>query len=435
MEKQQSLRNWKLPRGQVFWFLAVLTGSALILRFMIGYTTVHYFDLSFYVDWSNGAAEDIFGAYNHITNLDYPPLFLFPLYLTGKLMDSAQISGFDGYAMLALKGWQMLFDIAVIPLLYVALRRQGDLFALACAALWAVNPTVIYNSSYWGQTDCIMIFLLVLAFHLLTTGRPVWAGFVITLACLMKFQSLYFVPVFALALLTTYPLRKVLRSAAAGLLTAGAVFFPFCLRSGWKLPLEVYFGGFKQYPGASLNAFNLYTAQGMNFFSSYCDLFGPVSAETFSMFMIVLLAAATVFFWFTASERSVWLSAFLFMQTIFLFTTRMHERYQIPALVFALAACVVHRSGTMLASYFLLTVMTFLNHFLVIEEVFQGNNKEAWALRFDQIAQTLSWTNLLLYLFTLAVVLHIYYRNGYRSFRQGVRALFPARRPGRKENS
>ena len=39
------------------------------------------------------------------------------------------------------------------------------------AALWAVNPTILYNSAYWGQTDSIMLFLLALAFSLLDNGR------------------------------------------------------------------------------------------------------------------------------------------------------------------------------------------------------------------------------------------------------------------------
>jgi hypothetical protein len=38
------------------------------------------------------------------------------------------------------------------------------------------------------------------------------------------------------------------------------------------------------------------------------------------------------------------LLGFLFMQTIFIFTTRMHERYQIPVLAFALIACMHHKA-------------------------------------------------------------------------------------------
>ena len=40
-------------------------------------------------------------------------------------LDTVQI--FHPYAMLALKGWQMLFDLALIPMLYLLLRRHGEL--------------------------------------------------------------------------------------------------------------------------------------------------------------------------------------------------------------------------------------------------------------------------------------------------------------------
>lgn len=65
-------------RGQIRWFLTVLVAFAALVRLMVAYITVHYFDLSFYVDWSTGVANDFFGAYNNIGNLDYPPLFLLP---------------------------------------------------------------------------------------------------------------------------------------------------------------------------------------------------------------------------------------------------------------------------------------------------------------------------------------------------------------------
>ena len=52
--------------GQIRWFLTVLVAFAALVRLMVAYITVHYFDLSFYVDWSTGVANDFFGAYNNM---------------------------------------------------------------------------------------------------------------------------------------------------------------------------------------------------------------------------------------------------------------------------------------------------------------------------------------------------------------------------------
>jgi hypothetical protein len=51
---------------------------------MVGYTKVHYFDLSFYVDWSAALCRTFSGLHN-IENLDYPPLFCSAFYYR-KLM-------------------------------------------------------------------------------------------------------------------------------------------------------------------------------------------------------------------------------------------------------------------------------------------------------------------------------------------------------------
>ena len=413
---------WQIPltRKQAGVFLAALLLSAALVRLILGYTAVHYFDLGYYVDWSSGVLEDFFDAYDRIENLDYPPLFLFPLYFTGWVMSDPRVSEFHPYAMLALKGWQMLFDLALIPMLYLLLRRHSELFGLLGAALWAVNPTILYNSAYWGQTDSIMLFLLALAFSLLDNGRPVWSSVTMALACLMKFQSLYFAPLFALVLFTRYPFRRAALGGCAAVATAFAVFLPFMLRSGWDLPFRVYFGGFAQYPGASLNAFNLYSAEGLNYASVATTLVGPLTVGGFSACATAAALLLLAYFYLTATEKSVWLLGFWFMQTVFLFTARMHERYQIPVLLFALLASVVHRSYPLFWGYAALTAITFFNHFLVLEEAFAGDPPKAWTLWYGDLVEQFSWANLAVYALTAAVCLHILYRRGRISLREGI---------------
>lgn len=415
----------RLSKKDTHLLIGTLTLFALILRLMVAYTSVHYYDLSFYVDWSTGVTRDFYGAYNNIESLDYPPLFLFPLFLTGKLLSVDVFTIFEPYRMLALKGWQLLFDTACVPLFYTVLRRWGVLASIAGAALWAVNPTALLNSAYWGQTDAIMIFLVVAAFALLEQRRAVWSGVVMTLACLMKFQSLYFAPVYALVLLTAYPPRKSLQTIAAGLGTAAAVFLPFMARSGFALPARIYFGGFEKYAGTSLNAFNLYGALGLNYQSIDTELIGGVTAGLISVIASVLACALLVYLFFTATTRSLWLLGFVFMQTVFLFSARMHERYQIPVLAMALAACFCHKSRKLFTGFAALTVMTFLNHFFVIEEMFTADKSLAWIAHYDLIVIILSWVNLLLYIWTLAISIRIFYKHGKKPFLQTLRAGLP----------
>lgn len=408
-------------------FLALLLVFAAVLRLAVAYMTVHNFDISFYYDWATGASADLFGAYDNISNLDYPPLFLFPLWITGKLLKLGAVEQFLPFQMLVLKGWQIAGDLAVTLLLYLALRRWHPYAGAGAAALWAVNPAAIVNSSYWGQTDSIMIAFLVAAFWLLTDQRPEAASVVMALGCLMKFQTLYFLPLFGLGVLTQFPWRRVLLSVLGAAATGLLVFLPFMARSGWDLPLRVYFGGFAAYPGAVLNGFNLYGALGLNFIHVDEMLVGGLTIDAFSCLMLLFAFVSLVYFYFTATEKSFWLLGFLLIQTIFLFTARMHERYQIPALAFALAACVRHRSRWLAGGTALLTVIVFLNQFMVLDKAFYGMQPESWQLYFDAAMTALSWVNLLLYAVTVAAAVQIFYRRGRIPFPASFRRAFTGR--------
>lgn len=236
-----------------------------------------------------------------------------------------------------------------------------------------------------------------------------------TLACLMKFQSLYFAPLFLLVLLAEYPLKRAARSVAAGAATAATVFFPFILRSGITLPWRIYFGGLEKYQGVTLNAFNFFGMYGLNREHAGNVSAGWISAEFVSFAAIILSIILLVAIYFTATDKSVWLLGFMFIQTIFIFTTRMHERYQIPAVIFGLLACVAHKSRGLLGCYAAVTVMTFLNHFLVLSRAIAGGSAGGWLTQFEDIVVVMSVVNVVLYFVTIAVALRVLYRHGCKS--------------------
>lgn len=76
-----------------------------VLRILCGYSYLHYFDLSYYVEWSSGLQQDFFGAYTNISSLDYPPILLFPMYLIGKLMQHPDVVQSPGIHHFVLKAY------------------------------------------------------------------------------------------------------------------------------------------------------------------------------------------------------------------------------------------------------------------------------------------------------------------------------------------
>lgn len=418
--------RFQISRKQIWWYLFTLTSSALFFRMMIAYTTVHHYDLNFYINWSSGVRQGLFSAYEQIKSLDYPPLFLFPLTITGKLMTLPIVKSIPGLEMLVLKGWQILFDTATIPLIFAVLSRENKWIAAVGAAFWAVNPSIILNSSYWGQTDSIMLFLLVLSFWLLVKQKPIASAVIISLACLMKFQSLYFAPVFGLFLITKFSWKKIGYSLLAAIGTALTIFVPFIANSGWMLPFQIYFGGFVQYQSASLNACNYYTACGMNLQNSSQAMFRGLSAEMMSMVVLVASVLALCFVYFTSTEKSPWILSFLFIQTIFMFTTRMHERYQIPAVIFSLIACLHHRSKGLFLSYLVVTGVTFLNQWLVLETMLNGRAYGFSVEHFNNILLILSYVNIFVYMITIFYSVRLLYRYGRFHFSSALKCALPA---------
>ena len=165
----------KLSRKTVTYALVAIVIFSLCIRLFAGYTYLHRFDLNYYIAWSTGVHNGLFDAYEHITSLDYPPMWLFPMYIVGFFTTNPEIQVVEPYYILALKIFQILFDVAIIPMIYVVLRKKNQIIALIMAATWAVNPAAIVNSSYWGQTDSVMIFLLLISFWLLEERKMVSA--------------------------------------------------------------------------------------------------------------------------------------------------------------------------------------------------------------------------------------------------------------------
>lgn len=398
----------KLDKRKRYLFLAALLLFGLLLRLLFGYYKVHYFDIDYYIDWSKSVVNDgIFGAYQNLgSRLDYPPVFLFFLYPTGWMMNTPAIFDFEPYRMLALKIVQILFDMGTVLLIYLVLRRQNELLALGGAAVWALNPALIFNCAVWGQTDSLMVFFLLLAFWLLEQDRPIAATVVYAVAGLTKFQSLYFAPVFLLFLFYKRDIKKSLLSFGAGIGTGLVIFFPFMLHSGILLPFEVYLGGLGKWTNVTFNAFNFYAAVGLNNVSDSTPLFGGFTLGMLTTAVTVLIVAGIVLLFLKAANKCPWIFAFLIMETFFLFGGRMHERYQVPVLIFLLIAAVRHRSGKLFGGFTGIAVISFFNQFLLFDYICTFK-KTAWAPYYDGMALLISVVNLAFYAFTVTICCQI----------------------------
>lgn len=388
-----------VSRRNLVFYSIILCVFGFLIRYTAAGYTVHSFDMNYYFDWATGLQNGFFDAYEHIDSLDYPPVLLFFLYPIGLFIKPDWGDNSLVIMMHLLKSVQIVTDTLLIPVIYICLKRYSVSWALLMSTLWAINPSAIFDSAFWGQTDSLMMLILLISFTLLDSRRPVAATIIYALACLTKFQCAYFAPVFLLFLLfSRYSVKQIMTGLGLGAALVITVFFPFMLHSGIFLPFRVYFGGLGKYPYATLNAFNLYGLLNMNYVRD--DLAdGWFTLNTFSMVILVLIVVFVIWLYFKAPNKCPWILCVLIMQCIFIFTTRMHERYEIPVLIFAVAASVKHRDKNLFISYLGLTVMTYINQYLLFTKaVFPYN--APWLKQYDTLLAVFSLLNIVLFVYS-----------------------------------
>lgn len=415
-----NFKDIKLDKKTITFSLIAIITFALLTRLLAGYTYYVKFDLLYYIRWSTGLHEGgLFNAYEYLSQgdfaLDYPPLFLFPLYIVGFFTKNPEIVASNSDYMVALKIFQIIFDVAIIPVIYWAFHKKSETMSLVAASMWAINPAMIINSAYWGQTDSLMILLLLVTFKVLDEQRIYLGTFFYCLSCLAKFQCAYFAPIFLLAVLFTKdengkirfrPLEKILTAASVGVITVLTVFLPFMYNSseGILLPFKIYFGGLGKYQRASYNAFNLYAAIGQNSQPDYNPVLGPVTLGTIGNIFLVLIVSTVVLLYFYAPKKSTWLLSFVMMQSVFMLTTRMHERYQIPVLIFLIGAYFVHEDVVFLKAFFYQSVLIFINEATVFFWWTHADSRATWWYQnFDTLVIIFSIINFLYYVYTMFI--------------------------------
>ena len=205
---------------------------------------------------------------------DYPPGYLYVLWLVGKLSAS------PGYVLLKLPS--MLADLGLAwfaatlgaRIAPASMRSRLPVRALVAAAV-LFNPAVIALSAGWGQVDSVPAMFVVLSLLLLFTGsraslaREVAGLLSFAVAVAMKPQAGFVLPVLLYALWRRHLRGRRGQVLADGFLELGVVGMPAVLLwavSGLAFglgPVELvrfYRHSASLYPVTSANAFNFWGA-------------------------------------------------------------------------------------------------------------------------------------------------------------------------------
>ncbi|HJD20778.1 MAG TPA: phospholipid carrier-dependent glycosyltransferase [Candidatus Gemmiger faecigallinarum] len=363
-------------RRTLLWVL----GLAFVLRLVLAAATEGYpYDMSCFTAWGDKLlAEGPANFYSEGYFADYPPGYLYILWLAAALRSALGIAAGSGLSRLLLAVVPAACDCACAALIWqAAVRHLPDPAAQRRLTLFAAfSPLLLFATGVWGQVDAALTLPLLACFALLEQKRWLPAALLYGVALAIKPQALLAGPVLAVCFLAgiaaapdrTARLRAIGRTAGGAalallpVLAAGLPFFgPADLIPGLLSKYTATAGG---YPYATINAFNWFAALGGNWAAQDGALLGPVTWEMLGVFHILLLTVLLAAVGWISLQRERFSPVLLaagYLAGVFTFAHNMHERYLIPGVVLALLAAVRWNDRRLLGAAAGLTLTGFVN--------------------------------------------------------------------------
>jgi dolichyl-phosphate-mannose-protein mannosyltransferase len=345
------------------WTLMLWLGFAA--RLWIAFQVKGYdVDIGTFKAWAgNLAAHGFSRFYQEGVFSDYPPGYMYVLYLVGAVRNILDIPFESSGFTLILKLPAMVADLIIAALLY----RWGNrvlhpTLAVSIALLYWLSPAILVNSAAWGQVDSFFMLWTLLFLHNMEKGKLEKASFFYAISLLVKPQALLLGPLVLCVFWRNRSWSAFGKSFLVGLSTFAILILPFVIYKGPLFIFELYFGTLASYPYASLNAYNLMALFGGNF----VDINSGMLFLSYKLWGIILLVAAyaySIYVYFKSKRTSglATLTAFLMITSVFMLFTKMHERYLFYSLPILLLSFIFIRDRRLLHLYGALTVASFLN--------------------------------------------------------------------------
>ena len=308
-------------------------------------------DIAFWKGWGLAVADrGIIWLVNN-TNYNYPPGFAYILDFIGKTYKLfADPYNIDQYWMdnnllylFLFKILIILSDIGIVFLIIKISKKLKMEWGWLLASIFFLNPAVLFDGVIWGQVDQFGLFLFLWAIYFFIDEKPKLASIIFTIAWLMKWQNILFIPIFYLFIYKKYSFSDLIKSFAVSLGTFAIIIFPFWFYREMASLLNLFTVNSNWFPWYSLNAFNgWWIASGLNGMkiSDKTLVLGIINAKQFGLLLFSLfyfIASLNIFL--AKKEESLKqfvLSSALVILSFFHLLTQSHERYLFHLLGFVI---------------------------------------------------------------------------------------------------
>lgn len=327
-------------------------------------------DIIFFSDWAARMLEwGPSGFYSEDVLTDYPPLYMYVLYIIGRIRAHFHIVQFSSMDLLLLKSPAICCDILSGLCIYWIARKDAKLSeiqSICIMSAYVFHPVVILDSVCWGQVDSILAFLVIalcicLRYHWLIPAYVIYGTGILFKPQMLIFTPVLFIGIIDHVFLNNFSRRKFFCHLGSGLcVIAGMalVSAPF----GLSKVIAQYTSTLGSYSYASINGFNFWALAGLNKADqNTAFLFLP--ARVWGSIAILLI----VLFTFMIAKRCrntpykyYLLSAFIIL-TMFTFSVRMHERYIFPGILLLLFLLIYKPVVPVWICYGGFSVLTYYN--------------------------------------------------------------------------
>lgn len=351
--------------------LGLILASGFVLRIILAATNQGYVnDLSLFHYWGNYAYNNgILNLYQGDFFLDYPPAYMFVLYVLAWLQDLFNIQyGSAGFLILYKLPAIVCDLISAIFIYKISLRKYSVSVSLGVMLLYWMNPAVILDGAVWGQVDSIFALVLVVSIYYFTNRNIVAGSIMFALTALIKPQAFIFMPIVLLVLWYEKRWKSVGISAVYGFGTFLIIGLPLFLKGeGIKQLIDLYTGTLTSYAYGSVNAFNIYSLFGFNWVELN-TLFLGIPLKTWGNLGIIaaVIYAAWIGLRSKLKYEHLYFIAAALIGIVFVFVTKMHERYMFVILLLLIMSYLQVRDRRLLHVFYGFTITNMLNFYDVL---------------------------------------------------------------------
>lgn len=303
----------------------VLFGLSLYIRYQIYDLTNE--DVDILQDWYGHFFKKGMASLGNDDFSNYTPAYLYLLYITRLFSDWLD-------SLAAIKIIPTVFDlVSAFAIFLMARIRYDDDKPYLFSAVFFTLPTIMFNSTGWGQIESLYTSFLLLCTYFLLKEKPLYAILMFGVAFSFKSQSIFFLPVLGVLFLKG-KIRWYYFFLVAAVYLVLAIPAVLLGRS-WLSILTIYIGQVGQFHSLSMSAPNLY-------------IFIPDSFYGIGVWigMGVFLLALGIWGWVNwcskvvLEYRQIMLMALAVLSLVPFVLPKMHERYFYPADVFSFATVI-----------------------------------------------------------------------------------------------